>query len=62
MLSFRLEPARPHAIKALLALDKVVPTHVDRTIVATKRNSATSSKEDTDKKEKQKEKKCGEYD
>ena len=47
-----LEPARLHAIKVPLALDKIVPTHVNRTIVIAKRNSATSSeKEDTDKKE-----------
>jgi hypothetical protein len=34
-------------------MDKIVPTHVDRTIVVAKRNSATfSEKEDADKKEK----------
>src|SRR6266849_2779077 len=50
---YTLEPARLHAIHAPLAQDKVVPTHVDRTIVIAKCNSATSSeKEDTDKKEK----------
>lgn len=48
-----LEPARLHAIKAPLALDEIVPAHVDRAIVVTKRNSATSSEEeDADKKEK----------
>jgi signal transduction histidine kinase len=50
---YTLEPARLHAINAALAMDKIVPAHVDRTIVVAKCNSATSSeKEDTNKKEK----------
>jgi len=48
-----LEPARLHAIKAPLALDKIVPAHVNGAIVVAKRNPATSSeKEDADKKDK----------
>jgi hypothetical protein len=44
IVSFTLSSQRDSTpSKPPLALDKIVPTHVDRTIVVVKRNSATSS-------------------
>jgi len=60
---YTLEPARLHALETALTLDKIVPAHVDRTIIVTKGDSTAFPKEDdTDEKEKEKEKKGGEDD
>jgi hypothetical protein len=60
---YTLEPARLHALETALTLDEIVPAHVDRTIVVTKRNStAFPEEDDTYEKEKEEEKKGGEDD